>query len=43
MARPYSVDLCAHIVQTVEAGMPRRGAAKFEMSVSFVVKLPKRP
>jgi transposase len=43
MARPYSVDLRARIVRTVEAGQSRRkAAAKFEVSVSFVVKLMRR-
>jgi transposase len=43
MARPYSVDLRARIVRAVEAGMSRRAAAaKFEVSVSCVVKLLQR-
>lgn len=43
MARPYSVDLRARVVRAVEAGMSRRAAAaKFEVSVSFVVKLMQR-
>jgi transposase len=43
MARPYSVDLRARIVRAVEAGLSRRAAAaKFEVSVSFVVKLMQR-
>ena len=43
MARPYSVDLRARIVRAVEAGLSRRAAAaKFEVSVSCVVKLMQR-
>jgi transposase len=43
MARPYSVDLRARIVRAVEAGLSRRAAAaKFEVSVSCVVKLLQR-
>ena len=43
MARPYSVDLRARIVRAVEAGLSRRAAAaKFEVSISFVVKLMQR-
>jgi transposase len=43
MARPYSVDLRTRIVRAVEAGLSRRAAAaKFEVSVSFVVKLMQR-
>ena len=43
MARPYSVDLRWRIVRAVEAGLSRRAAAaKFEVSVSFVVKLMQR-
>ena len=40
MARPYSVELRARSVRAVEAGRSRRAAAaKFEVSVSCVVKL----
>jgi transposase len=43
MARPYSVDLRERVVRAVEAGLSRRAvAAKFEVSVSFVVKLVQR-
>jgi transposase len=43
MARPYAVDLRARIVRAVEAGLSRRAAAaKFEVSVSCVVKLTQR-
>ena len=43
MARPYSVDLRWRIVRAVEAGLSRRAAAaKFEVSVSCVVKLMQR-
>ena len=43
MARAYSVDLRTRIVRAVEAGLSRRAAAaKFEVSVSFVVKLMQR-
>lgn len=43
MARPYSVDLRERVVRVVEAGASRRAtAAKFEVSVSFVVKLVQR-
>jgi transposase len=43
MARPYSVDLRERAVRAVEAGMSRRAAAaKFEVSVSFVIKLMQR-
>ena len=43
MARPYSVDLRARVVRAVEAGMSRRAAAaKYEVSISFVVKLLQR-
>src|SRR5918994_7901778 len=43
MARPYSVDLRTRIVRAVEAGLSRRAAAaKFEVSVSCVVKLMQR-
>ena len=40
MARPYSVDLRERVVRAVESGASRRAtAAKFEVSISFVVKL----
>ena len=40
MTRPYSVDLRERVVRAVEAGLSRRAAARrFEVSVSFVVKL----
>ena len=43
MARPYSLDLRARVVRSVEAGAScRASAAKFEVSVSFVVKLMQR-
>jgi putative transposase len=43
MARPYSVDLRARVVRAVEGGASRRAtAAKFEVSVSFVIKLLQR-
>jgi len=43
MARPYSVDLRERVVRAVEGGASRRAAAaKFEVSVSFVVKLMQR-
>jgi transposase len=43
MARPYSVDLRERVVRAVENGASRRAtAAKFEVSVSFVVKLMQR-
>jgi transposase len=43
MTRPYSVDLRERVVRAVEAGASRRAtAAKFEVSVSFVVKLLQR-
>jgi|Tabmets5t2r1_1033131.scaffolds.fasta_scaffold42552_2 transposase len=43
MARPYSVDLRERVVRAVEAGMSRRAAAaKYEVSISFVVKLLQR-
>ena len=36
----YSVDLRERVVRAVEAGLSRRAAARrFEVSVSFVVKL----
>ena|SRR5918995_5655362 len=43
MARPYSVDLRERVVRAVEGGASRRATAvKFEVSVSFVVKLMQR-
>jgi transposase len=40
MARAYSVDLRERVVRAVEGGVSRRAAAaKFEVSISFVVKL----
>ena len=43
MTRPYSVDLRERVVRAVEAGASRRATAtKFEVSVSFVVKLMQR-
>lgn len=43
MTRPYSVDLRERVVRAVETGASRRAtAAKFEVSVSFVVKLMQR-
>jgi transposase len=43
MARPYSVDLRERVVRAVEAGLSRRAAAaKFAVSISFVVKLMQR-
>jgi transposase len=43
MARPYSVDLRERVVRAVENGASRRAsAAKFEVSISFVVKLLQR-
>jgi transposase len=43
MARPYSVDLRERVVRAVEGGASRRAtAAKFEVSISFVVKLMQR-
>jgi transposase len=43
MARPYSVDLRGRVVRAVENGASRRAtAAKFEVSISFVVKLMQR-
>jgi transposase len=43
MTRPYSVDLRERVVRSVESGTSRRAtAAKFEVSVSFVVKLMQR-
>jgi hypothetical protein len=43
MARPYSVDLRERVVRAVEDGASRRAAAaKFEVSISFVVKLMQR-
>jgi transposase len=43
MTRPYSVDLRERVVRAVESGVSCRAtAAKFEVSVSFVVKLMQR-
>jgi transposase len=43
MTRPYSVDLRERVVRAVEAGLSRRATARrFEVSVSFVVKLLQR-
>jgi transposase len=43
MARPYSVDLRERVVRAVEGGASRRAAAgRFEVSVSFVIKLMQR-
>jgi transposase len=43
MARPYCVDLRERVVVAVEAGASRRtAAAKFDVSVSFVIKLMQR-
>jgi transposase len=43
MARLYSVDLRERVVRAVAAGRSRRAAAaKFEVSISFVVKLMQR-
>jgi transposase len=43
MARAYSEDLRARVVAAVESGMSRRGAArKFEVSISFAIKLMQR-
>ena len=43
MVRPYSVDLRERVVRAVETGAScRAAAAKFEVSVSFVVKLMQR-
>jgi transposase len=43
MTRPYSVDLRERVVRAVEGGLSRRAAARrFEVSVSFVVKLMQR-
>ena len=43
MARPYSMDLRERVVRAVEAGAScRAAAAKFEVSISFVVKLMQR-
>jgi transposase len=41
--RPYSVDLRERVVRAVEAGLSRRATAwRFEVSVSFVIKLLQR-
>jgi transposase len=43
MARPYSEDLRARVVAEVEAGASRRkAAARYQVSISFVVKLMQR-
>jgi transposase len=43
MTRPYSVDLRERVVRSVQAGASCRAtAAKFEVSISFVVKLMQR-
>jgi transposase len=43
MTRPYSVDLRERVVRAVGAGTScRSAAAKFEVSVSFVIKLMQR-
>jgi transposase len=43
MTRPYSVDLRERVVRAVESGLSRRSAARrFEVSVSFVIKLMRR-
>ena len=43
MTRPYSVDLRERVVGAVAAGLSRRAAARrFEVSVSFVIKLVQR-
>ena len=43
MARPYSEDLRERIVRVVESGSSRNATAKrFEVSISFVVKLMQR-
>lgn len=43
MARPYAVDRRAWVLRAIEAGMSRRAAAaKYEVSISFVVKLMQR-
>jgi transposase len=43
MARPYSEDLRARVVGAVEGGASRRAAAaRYQVSVSFVVKLMQR-
>jgi transposase len=43
MTRPYSVDLRERVVRAVGAGAScRSAAAKFEVSVSFVIKLMQR-
>jgi transposase len=43
MARAYSEDLRARVVGAIKSGMSRRAAArKFEVSVSFAVKLMQR-
>jgi transposase len=43
MTRPYSVDLRERVMRTVEPGLSRRTTARrFEVSVSFVIKLVQR-
>jgi transposase len=43
MARPYSMDLRARVVEAVETGLSRRAAARhFAVSESFVIKLMQR-
>lgn len=43
MTRPYSTDLRERVVRAVEGGASRRAVARrFEVSVSFVVKLVQR-
>jgi transposase len=43
MTRPYSMDLRARVVRAVEGGLSRNAAAaRFEVSVAFVVKLLQR-
>ena len=43
MTRPYSMDLRERVVRAVEGGLSRNAAAaRFEVSVAFVVKLLQR-
>ena len=43
MTRPYSVVLRERVVRAVETGLSRQAAARrFEVSVSFVIKLMQR-
>ena len=43
MTRPYSMDLRERVVRAVESGLSRNAvAARFEVSVAFVVKLLQR-